>query len=71
MPGATHDIRIDPGRGVVVKRFRSWDRDEPAREWRALRLLAEYAPGLAPRPLSASLNRSAISTLGTLACLRT
>jgi aminoglycoside phosphotransferase (APT) family kinase protein len=59
MPGATHDIRIDPGRGVVVKRFRSWDRDEPAREWRALRLLAEYAPGLAPRPLSASLNRSA------------
>jgi hypothetical protein len=56
MPGATHDIRIDPGRGVVVKRFRSWDRDEPAREWRALRLLDEYAPGLAPRPLSASLN---------------
>jgi Ser/Thr protein kinase RdoA (MazF antagonist) len=56
MHGATHDIRIDPGRGVVTKRFRSWDRDEPAREWRALRLLDEYAPGLAPRPLNASLN---------------
>jgi len=56
--GATHDIRVDAGRGVVVKRFRSWDRDEPAREWRALRVLAEHAPGLAPRPLSASLNES-------------
>jgi Ser/Thr protein kinase RdoA (MazF antagonist) len=57
VPGATHDIRVDAGRGVVVKRFRSWDRDEPAREWRALRLLAECAPGLAPRPLSARLDQ--------------
>jgi Ser/Thr protein kinase RdoA (MazF antagonist) len=55
-PAATHDVRTDAGRGVVVKRFRSWARDEPAREWRALRLLAAYAPGLAPRPLSLSMN---------------
>jgi aminoglycoside phosphotransferase (APT) family kinase protein len=32
---------------VVVKRFRSWDRREPVREWTALILLAESAPGLA------------------------
>jgi Ser/Thr protein kinase RdoA (MazF antagonist) len=56
--GATHDVRIDTGRGVVVKRFRSWNRDEPTREWRALHLLATCAPGLAPRPLGASLNPS-------------
>ncbi len=32
---------------MVVKRFRSWDRREPVREWTALILLAESAPGLA------------------------
>ena len=41
---------------MVTKRFRSWARDEPAREWAALRLLAESAPGLAARPISARLN---------------
>jgi Ser/Thr protein kinase RdoA (MazF antagonist) len=40
-------IHVDAGRGVVIKRFRSWDRREPAREWIALLLLAEFAPGLA------------------------
>ena len=55
MPGVTHDVSIDPERGVVTKRFRSWARNEPAREWAALRLLAGSAAGLAPRPLSASL----------------
>jgi Ser/Thr protein kinase RdoA (MazF antagonist) len=55
-PGSTHDVAIDAGHGAVVKRFRSWSRDEPAREWRALHLLATCAPGLAPRPLRASLN---------------
>lgn len=40
---------------VVVKRFRSWGRGEPQREWRALTLLAEHAPGLAPQPLKADL----------------
>lgn len=51
----THDVRIDRARGVVTKRFRSWQRGEPAREWQALRLLAEHAPGLAAVPLRASL----------------
>jgi Ser/Thr protein kinase RdoA (MazF antagonist) len=51
----THEVRIDPGR-VVVKRFRSWSRSEPVREWTALTLLAEFAPGLAPVPVSADLS---------------
>jgi hypothetical protein len=40
---------------VVVKRFRSWDRREPVREWAALVLLAEFAPGLAAVPVRADL----------------
>lgn len=35
----------------VRKRFVSWDRGEAEREWACLRLLAEHAPGVAPRPL--------------------
>jgi prepilin-type processing-associated H-X9-DG protein len=50
----THDITINGD--VVIKRFRSWARDEPAREWAALRLLARRAGGLAPRPLSPDLD---------------
>lgn len=50
---ATHSVQI--AGDVVVKRFRSWRQDEPAREWRALTLLAEHAPGLAPRPIRADL----------------
>lgn len=50
---STHHIEIDGGR--VTKRFASAERGEPAREWRALRLLAEHAPGLAPRPIEADL----------------
>lgn len=50
----THDITIDGD--VVIKRFRSWGRGEPAREWTALRLLSRRAGGLAPRPLSADLD---------------
>jgi Phosphotransferase enzyme family len=53
--GTTHEVRIDRDRRVVIKRFRSWDRGEPAREWAALRLLARSAPGLAPAPLRADL----------------
>ena len=51
----THEIRLDAGRGVVVKRFRSWDRREPDREWTALGLLSEFAPGLAADPVRADL----------------
>ncbi|GII78636.1 hypothetical protein Sru01_36180 [Sphaerisporangium rufum] len=45
------DIRDD----VVVKRYTSWGRGEPRREWAALNLLAEHAPGLAPAPVEAAL----------------
>ena len=46
---------MDAGRGVVVKRFRSRARREPVREWTALVLLAEFAPGLAAAPVRADL----------------
>lgn len=52
---ATHEIHIDAARDVVTKRFRSWDRREPAREWTALVLLAEFTPGLAATPVRADL----------------
>lgn len=51
----THQLSFDSEREVVVKRYISYDRGEPAREWRALRLLAEHAPGLAAEPLRADL----------------
>ena len=49
---------------MAVKRFRPHaggdERrlygNEPRREWRALQLLARYAPGLAPRPVRADLD---------------
>jgi hypothetical protein len=52
----THQLTVDPERGVVIKRYVQYARGEPAREWRALRLLAEHAPGLAPEPLWADLD---------------
>lgn len=52
----THEISVDPKRDIVVKRFVQADRGEPAREWRALTLLAEHAPGLAPEPIRADLD---------------
>jgi aminoglycoside phosphotransferase (APT) family kinase protein len=45
-----HEVTIEGD--VVRKRYRRTDRDEPAREWEALALLDEQAPGLAPRPLA-------------------
>ncbi|MGH3190872.1 MAG: phosphotransferase family protein [Streptosporangiaceae bacterium] len=51
---STHEIEVDGSQ--VVKRFRSWDRGEPQREWRALTLLAEFAPGLAPAPVSEDID---------------
>ncbi|MFC9983394.1 aminoglycoside phosphotransferase family protein [Microbacterium keratanolyticum] len=33
------------------KRYRTWSDREPEREWVCLTVLAEHAPGLAPRPL--------------------
>src|SRR5215470_3514279 len=54
--GTTHEVCIDSDRGLVVKRFRSWERGEPAREWAALTLLDEFAPGLAPFPVRGHLD---------------
>jgi aminoglycoside phosphotransferase len=55
-PVVTHQVSVDSARGVVSKRFAERDRHEPEREWRALTLLAEHAPGLAPDPLRADLD---------------
>jgi aminoglycoside phosphotransferase len=54
--GTTHEVSIDQNRCMVVKRFRAWERGEPAREWAALTFLAETAPGLAPVPVRADLD---------------
>jgi hypothetical protein len=51
---STHAVEV--GATTVVKRFRRWDQDEHRREWRALALLAEHAPGLAPTPVRADLD---------------
>ncbi|HEY1627444.1 MAG TPA: phosphotransferase, partial [Streptosporangiaceae bacterium] len=42
----------------MVKRFRTPNLGGQQREWRALNLLAEFAPGLAPAPLAAYLDAS-------------
>jgi hypothetical protein len=52
----SHEVSVDPERDIVVKRFIQADRGEPAREWRALTLLAEHAPGLAPEPIRADMD---------------
>lgn len=62
LPFSTHGVTIEGG--TAVKRFRSQVGDgerrlygrEPHREWRALNLLAVYAPGLAPAPVWAELD---------------
>jgi hypothetical protein len=47
---------IEERSDCVVKRFRGCGRGQHEREWRALTLLAEHAPGLAPTPVQADLN---------------
>ena len=54
--GTTHEVRVDLSNRTVTKRFRSWDRGEPVRERTALTLLAKFAPGLAPAPVSVDLS---------------
>ncbi|HEX4813979.1 MAG TPA: phosphotransferase [Nonomuraea sp.] len=46
----THDVVVDGD--VVIKRFLDGKQGGAEREWRALTLLAEYAPGLAPEPVA-------------------
>lgn len=43
---STHAVVL--GSVGVTKRFRGADRERGGREWRALELLARYAPGPAP-----------------------
>jgi aminoglycoside phosphotransferase (APT) family kinase protein len=45
----THQLTVTASR--VVKRFRSWNRGEPEREWAGLTMLHRHVPGLAPEPL--------------------
>ena len=45
----THDLTFTATE--VIKRYVSWDRGEADREWACLVLLAEHAPGVAPKPL--------------------
>ncbi|MEV0345547.1 aminoglycoside phosphotransferase family protein [Nonomuraea sp. NPDC050680] len=47
----TIEVRSD----VVIKQYRRLDYGQPEREWRALELLNEYSPGLAPAPVKADL----------------
>lgn len=46
----THTIEISGS--TVTKRFTSWSRDEPDREWTALTLLSKAVPDLVPTPLT-------------------
>jgi aminoglycoside phosphotransferase (APT) family kinase protein len=48
----THSVEISGQ--TLTKRYTSWSRDEPAREWAALELLAQAAPDLTPTPLTSS-----------------
>ena len=45
----THDLTFTDVE--VHKRFVSWQDGEADREWRCLAVLAEHAPGLAPKPI--------------------
>jgi Ser/Thr protein kinase RdoA (MazF antagonist) len=62
----THQVSIDHEALLVVKRYIDSTRGEPVREWRALRLLAEHAPRLAPEPVSAELDGSPPSIVMSL-----
>jgi hypothetical protein len=50
---ATHEISVDPNRRIEVKRYRSWNRGEPAGEWAALALL-DLAGAVGPDVVSAA-----------------
>jgi hypothetical protein len=51
-PHAHPDVR----RSTLTKRYTSWDRGEPRREWSALQHLHHHAPDLVPEPLTADLH---------------
>ncbi len=45
----THTVEITGS--VLTKRYVSWPRDEPGREWAALELISQHEPDLVPGPL--------------------
>ena len=49
MQTQTHDLTFTDTE--VRKRYVTWDRGEADREWECLSVLADHAPGVAPRPL--------------------
>lgn len=51
---SSHDLEFTDQ--AVTKRYRSWSRGEPTREWLMLRHLDRHTPGLAPRPIRSDLN---------------
>ena len=57
MQTQTHELTFTDTE--VRKRFVSWDRGEAEREWSCLSLLAEHAPGVAPRPLRREIDDGA------------
>lgn len=62
----TQQVSVDHEREVVIKRYAESSGGEALREWRALRLLAEHAPRLAPEPISADLDASPPSIVMSL-----
>ncbi|GAA0953602.1 phosphotransferase [Nonomuraea longicatena] len=60
---STHDLKL--GDDTVTKRYTSWGRGEPHREWAVLTLLAEHAPGIAPQPVQADLDANPPSIIMT------
>ncbi|GAB2685873.1 phosphotransferase family protein [Kribbella swartbergensis] len=55
----THTVEVHGS--VLTKRYVSWSRDEPGREWAALQLLARHSPDLAPEPLDRVLSPPSIT----------
>jgi len=62
----TQEVSVDRQRQVVVKRYVHIGSGEAQREWRALRLLADHAPRLAPEPMIADLDASPPSIVMSL-----
>ncbi len=54
MQTQTHDLTFTATE--VRKRYVNWDRGEADREWNCLAVLAEHAPGVAPKPLRRELH---------------
>ncbi|NUT32755.1 MAG: aminoglycoside phosphotransferase family protein [Hamadaea sp.] len=50
----THELTIDGE--ALVKRYTSWERGEPGREWTVLSALAAAAPDLVPRPIACGVD---------------